>query len=90
VAKAAVRRALLALAQRTAELRERRGLTQQDLAERAELSLRYIQKVEAGEANLSFENLVALSLGLNVELRALFDDAAPRPRRKPGRPRVRR
>lgn len=49
-------------------LREARGWTQQHLAEAAGLSLRTVQRVEAGEAAPSKETLLALSGALNANL----------------------
>ena len=45
---------------RVMELRVRRGLTQQALADRLGSSLRYVQRVEAGDYNFTLESLVRL------------------------------
>jgi transcriptional regulator with XRE-family HTH domain len=49
-------------------LREARGWTQQHLADAADLSLRTVQRVEAGEVSASKETLLALSGAFNVKL----------------------
>lgn len=51
-------------------LREARGWTQQHLADASGLSLRTIQRVEAGEVTASKETLLALSGAFNVTLDA--------------------
>lgn len=82
-----VRRAQVELGLRVAELREDRRLTQPELAERAALSPRYMQMIEAGQANITFEALVAVAAALDVEIAQLFVAAARRAaRRRRGRP----
>jgi transcriptional regulator with XRE-family HTH domain len=50
-------------------LRARRGLTQDQLAEKAEVSLKHLQRLESGkEGNPSFELLVRLSDALSIPL----------------------
>lgn len=87
MSKASVQRALLALGLRVAELRDRAGLTQDELAEATGLSLRYVQLIEAASASPSFGTLLALAEGLRVPIRALFEPAARSLRRRRGRPR---
>jgi transcriptional regulator with XRE-family HTH domain len=56
-------------------LRRRRAdmhLTQEDLAGRTDLDVRHLQKIEAGEVNLTLKTLAALAKGLRVSLRDLF------------------
>ncbi len=62
-----------------AELRKAQNLTQDDLAERADVSIRYLQSVEAGGENLTVESLAALADVLGVGFRNLFKN--PRSRR---------
>ena len=69
--------------------RERTGLTQEKLAEDAELDLRYVQRVERGGTNPSAAVLVALADALGVTPGSLFKKAALPPA-KAGRPPVRR
>jgi transcriptional regulator with XRE-family HTH domain len=54
------------------ELRERQGLTQAQLAERAQLALSYITLTESGQpANLSPSALSRLARALGVQSRVL-------------------
>lgn len=58
---------------RLRELRESKGLTQQDLAGLIHLSTEYISRIERGVASPSFETLAKLSTALLVSPDALFD-----------------
>ena len=56
------------------ELRERQGLTQAQLAERAQLALSYITLAESGQAvNLSPSALSRLARALGVQSRVLTE-----------------
>lgn len=55
------------------KLRLERGLTQEQLAEKAELSLTVIQKIEAGQSGSRIETLIRIALVLNVSLDILVD-----------------
>jgi transcriptional regulator with XRE-family HTH domain len=68
---------------RIAELRQDAGLTQQEFAERLEMSGQYLRRVEAGEVNLSVRSLVKFAQAIRVEVEELF--ALPRDRKRPGR-----
>lgn len=73
----AVDGALEQIGRRVAELRAARGLTQAVFAERIGLQISYVQRVEAGEQNLTVRTLVRLAAALECEhLGELF--AAPR------------
>jgi transcriptional regulator with XRE-family HTH domain len=61
------------------------GLTQQGLADMADLDLRFIQRVERAQTNLSVSALVALAAALEVAPEALFRPARLPPARV-GRP----
>jgi transcriptional regulator with XRE-family HTH domain len=74
------------IAANTRKWRLRRGLTQEGLAEIADLDLRFIQRIERGTTNLSISVLVALAEALDVAPTALFREAKLTPPR-PGRPR---
>lgn len=65
---------------RIAELRVARGWTQELLAERIEVSTRYLQAVEGGQENLTLESLAKIGNVLRVRVGDLFADAEPRPR----------
>jgi transcriptional regulator with XRE-family HTH domain len=60
------------LGRRVAELRRDGGLTQSVFAERAGVTVRYIQAVEAGKINPTFTTMLALAGGLDVALADLF------------------
>ncbi len=59
------------------ELREARGLTQAQLAERAQIALSYVTLIEAGqEANLSRQILHRLARALGVPAKRLVEPEA--------------
>jgi len=70
VAKVSVK-SLFGKALRT--LREERGYSQEELAERAGLHRNYVGGVERGERNVALENIVKLAGALSVRSRDLFD-----------------
>lgn len=61
---------------RVAELRVEAGQTQAQMAERVEVSVQYLQRVEAGQENLTLRSLAGLANVLDVEVVALLQ--APR------------
>jgi transcriptional regulator with XRE-family HTH domain len=86
VAKLSARQALRNLGHRVIELRLARGLTQEQLAEVVGWLPRQVQRVEAGEANLSLEKLVTLANGFDISLSELLTLPARKAARRPGRP----
>lgn len=70
---------------RIGELREAEGLRQDDLAEKADLSWKYIQQVESGRENLTLKSLVRFANLLRCSIEALFEPPTkpPRPRGRP-------
>jgi DNA-binding XRE family transcriptional regulator len=64
-------RRALALAVR--ELRARRGLTQEQVADAAGVSRGYLGELEQGRRRASFEGVVRVARGLNVELGELVE-----------------
>ena len=64
------------LGERLKKARKDRGLTQEQLAERAGLSARHIAKIEKGDVNPSFEVLSTLVKTLGVSFDAIFDPAS--------------
>lgn len=55
------------------ELRQRRGLTQEGLAEKAHLHRNYVSDVERGRRNISLLNILELARALNVKPAKLFN-----------------
>lgn len=62
------------------------GLTQQQLAELADVDLRFLQRIERGAGVPSFPTVVALAGALGATMSELFEPAEPTPARR-GRPR---
>ncbi len=79
------RHVLRDLGRRIAELRKAGGLTQAELAELADVSVKYVQRVEAGRENLTVRSLVWLANLLGTATPGLFK--LPRSRKvRTGRP----
>ncbi len=53
-------------------LREERGYSQEDLAERAGLHRNYVGGIERGERNVALENISKLAKALSVRMQDLF------------------
>lgn len=70
---------------RVAELRELRGSTIAEFAAALGVSDRYVQRVEAGGANLTLESMVKLARALDTRVAELFVTPTKR-ERPPGRP----
>jgi transcriptional regulator with XRE-family HTH domain len=82
---AAYRRAQARIGARVRELRHVAGWTLEQLAERADMDLKHLQKLEAGTLNPTLVTFVRLAKGLRVDLADLFrapDAAAPKAPRK--------
>lgn len=58
---------------RLARLRNAQGLTQEKLAEKADIHWRYLQKVEAGTSNPSLVVLLKIKKALNCAWEKLLD-----------------
>jgi transcriptional regulator with XRE-family HTH domain len=77
------------LGRRIAELRAAQELTQEQLAERAEMTVQYLQRVESGRENLTVKSLLRFGELLDATIMDLFARPASReartgrPRRKP-------
>lgn len=66
--------------------RNRLGLTQEQLAEAADIDLRFLQRIERGTTNLSIAVLASLAASLKVKLPTLLRPAKIKPAKR-GRPR---
>lgn len=75
------------IAANTRAWRLERGLTQEGLAEKADLDLRFVQRIERASTNLSMSVLLSLSRALDVAPTLLFQSAKLEPPQR-GRPRV--
>ena len=72
---------------RLRELREQAGLTQPQLADRAELSKAGIADLEQGRRQPTWETVVALAKALGVSCDAFLQEPTTAPPAGPGRPR---
>lgn len=61
------------IGQRIKELRKRRGLSQEEVAEKADTSPNYLSRMERGTENPTLDMLIKLSDALAVDLWELFD-----------------
>ncbi len=64
---------LAALGRRIQKLRRKVGLSQEQLAEKADLSLKHLGEVERGRGNPTFSSLVGLAAALGITLSELCD-----------------
>ena len=63
---------------RLREFRKRRGLTQEQLAERVGVSFQQIQQYENGSSRLNADRLQLVALALDIPVGSLFDDSDER------------
>lgn len=61
--------------------RERLGISQEELADRAGLHRTYLGGVERGERNLGLLNVIRIARALGVPVPVLFSDFTGRPKR---------
>ena len=66
-------RLLRSLGLRVRQLREARGLTQEQLGEKAELDQTYLSGIERGVRNPSIEVLARVAKALRISLAELFE-----------------
>lgn len=79
-------RLLKDVGRRIAELRTTRTLTQEQLAERIDVGVRYIQAVEAGQQNMTLKTLALFAAKLRAPASAFFESPTTKPAPR-GRPR---
>lgn len=82
----AERLAMTSVAANISRIRRERGLSQEELAELASFSARYVRQLESGTANTGIRTLARIAAALRVEVAALVQPAKLPPP-KPGRPR---
>lgn len=63
---------LIALGERVRALRLEAGLTQEAVADVADLHWTFVGQVERGERNLSYKNILKLAAGLSAPARELM------------------
>ena len=69
---------LQALAAAMRQRRLQQKLTQEQVAELADLSANYFARIERGEINLTFEKVVRIAYALNIKPSALLKSAEKR------------
>ena len=61
------------IGQRIRELRNEIGISQEALANKAEIDRTYVTDVENGRRNISIENIEKLVIALQISLKDFFD-----------------
>lgn len=61
------------LGQTVAMLRKKRNITQEDLADKANINVSYLAKIENGYVNTTVRYLIKLARGLKVPVKELFE-----------------
>ena len=65
---------LLQFGERVKKVRLEQGISQEDLAERAELHRNYVSQIECGRRNLSLLNILKLARALKVSASSLIEN----------------
>lgn len=60
------------LGKRIRELRKLKGLTQEELGEKADLSYQFVGEVERGKVNISFDSLLKIARALEIDIGNFF------------------
>ncbi len=63
---------LVSIGKRIQAVRDKAGLTQEQLEEKTGVNTKYISAIERGQKNITVKTLVKISKGLNIELYQLF------------------
>lgn len=61
------------LGDRIRSIREKKGLTQEDLADKASIDVSYLAKIENGYVNTTIRYLIKISRALGVKAKDLLD-----------------
>jgi transcriptional regulator with XRE-family HTH domain len=89
VSKALLTEILERIAANVRRTRLRRGLTQEELAEKSDMAVEHLQRIERGASPVSLRGLASIAKVLDVDPALLMKAAKPI-KRLPGRPRSRR
>jgi transcriptional regulator with XRE-family HTH domain len=63
---------LASIGKRIQSLREKRGLTQEQLEEKSGINTKYVSAIERGQKNVTIKTLEKIAKGLDIELYELF------------------
>lgn len=63
---------LVSIGKRIQAIREKAGLTQEQLEEKTGVNTKYISAIERGQKNVTVKTLEKIAKGLNIELYELF------------------
>ena len=61
------------IGKRIQELRKARGLSEEKIAEKADISSTYLSRIECGRENPTLDMLIKLTSALEVEMLEMFD-----------------
>jgi transcriptional regulator with XRE-family HTH domain len=61
------------IGRRIQEIRKVKGLSQEKLAEKADISSTYLSRIECGRENPTLDMLIKLAIALDVEMWEMFD-----------------
>jgi DNA-binding XRE family transcriptional regulator len=64
------------------QLREAHDLSQQELADLADLAKKTIQRIENGNATSTFDVMISLARGFNITIEELIDFPLPKEKKK--------
>jgi transcriptional regulator with XRE-family HTH domain len=88
VRRVSPRRVVRNVGLRIAELRRQHELTQEEFAELLKMDARHLQRIEAGEIDLSVSRLALIANSLDVDAQELLSIPRDARKRPPGRPRT--
>jgi len=61
------------IGKRIKEIRRSKNLSQEQLAEKADINAKYLSRIERGTENPTLDMLIKLSIALDVEMWEIFD-----------------